>query len=360
MATYKERVKLGDKEKWVSGHSRQELHLAIAQVLMENGLLDDCLTKAKPQIPTVREFVEQTYQKTYIDVLAPKTVENYKIYIKLNILPFLGDMQLDEVTVSTIQQFYNWMATAASRGRKKNLNRRTIERIGGLTSRIFKVAFEMKLIEDIPFKNTLLRIHAEEAGHHKPLPDNEIHRIKQRISQLTEPRERLYMGLLCYTGMRVEEILGLRWEDVHLPERYCEITHTVTYPGNNKACYRKGGKSTYASRTVILPEPLIAFLKSTPNQTGFLLGGETPLCCSTYQRMRKSAFKNLGIEGFDNHDFRTTFATQLCEQGISSKEVADLLGHADTRMVETVYARRRHEGVMKHSVLINQMNSAYQ
>jgi len=75
--------------------------------------------------------------------------------------------------------------------------------------------------------------------------------------------------------------------------------------------------------------------------------------------MRRKAFVNLGIKGFNNHDFRTTFATQLCELGISSKEVADLLGYADTRMVETVYANRRHEGIMKHSNLINVMNRPY-
>ena len=35
------------------------------------------------------------------------------------------------------------------------------------------------------------------------------------------------------------------------------------------------------------------------------------------------------------------------ESGKSSAQVADLMGHADTRMVERVYARTRHEGVMK-------------
>ncbi len=359
MATYKERVKVGDEEKWVTGHSRQELHLAIAQVLMENGLLDGRIPKEKPAVPTVREFVEQIYQKTYIDPLAPTTVENYAQYLKRNVLPYLGDMRLDEVSVSTIQQFYNWMASAASQGRKKNLNRRSIERIGGFTSRIFKVAFEMGLIPEMPFKNTLLRIRAEEAGHHKALPDEEVHRIKQGIPLLPDPRERVFMGLLAYTGMRQEEILGLQWENIDWNLKYCEITHSVTYPRNSKPCLRKGGKNVHSCRTVILPEPLIAILQSVPHQEGFLLGGDSPLCWATYERIRKKAFANLNIKGFSNHDFRTTYATQLCEMGISSKEVADLLGHADTRMVETVYARRRHEGVMKHSALLNTMNSAY-
>lgn len=32
------------------------------------------------------------------------------------------------------------------------------------------------------------------------------------------------------------------------------------------------------------------------------------------------------------------------------------MGHADTRMVETVYARTRHEGVMKHLDFIEKLN----
>lgn len=36
--------------------------------------------------------------------------------------------------------------------------------------------------------------------------------------------------------------------------------------------------------------------------------------------------KLLGIEGYNNHDFRTTFGTQLKENGMTSAQVADLLG----------------------------------
>ncbi len=210
-------------------NSRHELHLAIAQTLIDGGEI--MLPEApKPDIPTVREFVEQVYYKTYIEPLAPKTVDNYSQYLKLNILPFLGDMRLDEVNVSTIQQFYNWMATAAERGRLKNLNARTIQRVSGFTSRIFKVAMEMGLIEDTPFKNTLLTIRAEEAGHHKPLSDEEICRVKRDIPTLPILRDRVYMGLLAYTGMRLEEILGLQWDTVDLEGRYCTITQTSPFP----------------------------------------------------------------------------------------------------------------------------------
>ena len=76
------------------------------------------------------------------------------------------------------------------------------------------------------------------------------------------------------------------------------------------------------------------------------------------QRTYYAAFKALGIyRKFDNHDWRATFGTQLKEQGMSSALVADLLWHADTRMVETVYARRRQEGILKHRQEVESLNA---
>ena len=73
----------------------------------------------------------------------------------------------------------------------------------------------------------------------------------------------------------------------------------------------------------------------------------------TYRR----AFKHLGIVGFCAYDFRTTFATQLKESGMTSSAIADLMGHEATRMVERVYARRRKEGVMKHLSALEARNA---
>ena len=51
------------------------------------------------------------------------------------------------------------------------------------------------------------------------------------------------------------------------------------------------------------------------------------------------------------------YIEELKESGLSSAIVADLMGHADTRMVETVYARTRHEGVMKQLEAVEAINA---
>ena len=87
---------------------------------------------------------------------------------------------------------------------------------------------------------------------------------------------------------------------------------------------------------------------------------EKPISESSWQRLIKSAFGQLKINGkVAPYDFRSTFATQFKEMGVSSAQVADLMGHADSRMVETVYARTRHECVMSQKDMIESLNSDY-
>ena len=116
----------------------------------------------------------------------------------------------------------------------------------------------------------------------------------------------------------------------------------------------------HSVRDFILPEALIEILRPLQQPSGFVIHGkdpETPAPFSTLRRIFQGAFKELGIFGkYDNHDWRATFGTQLKDSGLTSAQIADLLGHADTRMVETTYAPTRHESIMRHEMLLNALN----
>ena len=151
--------------------------------------------------------------------------------------------------------------------------------------------------------------------------------------------------------MRPEEILGLEWKNVNLELGYCNMVQTVTYPTKSKPCIKDGGKTELSVRTIILVPEVVKVLSGVQDKTGFVVHGrdpKSPCPRSTYVKTYTEAFRQLGIKGYEPYDFRTNFATECCEAGLTAKQTADLMGHSDTRMVEKVYAKRRSEGVLQH------------
>lgn len=319
------------------------------------------ILRPERHLPTLSQFIGEIYKPCFMNGLEETTKANYNRYIRLYINPYLGNMPLAAINVAHIQSFYDWMAHGSEHGKQRDLTRSTIDRVGGLTSRMFKVAKELKLVEDTPFKRTLLRNNGCRSGHHKALPDTEVARIKREIPFLEDERQRLYMGLLVYTGMRREEVLGLGWENIHLAEGYGEVRRVVTYPDNTRTVVKDEPKTASSERTFIIPAPLKSLLLPFERERGYVIHGGSPDCPASYstaQRTYHAAFKKLGILGkFNNHDWRSTFGTQLKERGVSSAIVADLLGHADTRMVETTYARTRRDGILKQRETVEALSA---
>lgn len=307
---------------------------------------------------TLQEFVDEVYWPRFTKQLKTTTTTNYSVYLSQYILPYFGDRNIDDVTVADIQAFYDYLAEGKKHGYSKNINRDTIRRIGGLLGRIFGIAEEMGVIDRTPMLKRLLAINAEEGGHHKALPGELVDKVKRELVHLEDDRERIYMALLAYTGMRKEEILGLRWEDVNWEDGTAHIVRAVTYAQKSTPTVSTP-KTKNSARYVILVQPVMDVLTPLKKTHGYILGGDAPLCYSTSQRIASRAFKKLGLEGYNNHDWRTTFGTQLKERGVSTALIADLMGHADTRMVETVYARTRKEGIVGQKAMLEEMNREY-
>ena len=339
----------------ITGKDKRDTDIKFQQFLM--GIT------AKPKTIALKDFIDQTYVPQFTATLSKTTQYSYTQFIELNIKPFFQDASMDEINVASVQEFMNWMATAKSRGRKADLNAATINRVCELLSRMFAIAIDMKIVDDNPVKWKLLHNPGKAAGHHKAASDEDVHAVKTKIPSIPTERERLYAALLVYTGMRKEEVLGLRWENIDLQSRCGEIKQAITYAGSNREPIIKQPKTNASTRVFVIPEPLYQILAPCKKQSGYIIHGRNPEeapCYSTQKRVYESAFKFLGIDKkYTNHDWRSTFGTQLKESGMTSAQVADMLGHSDTRMVETVYARTRRESVLKNAAAVEKINKAY-
>lgn len=316
---------------------------------------------------TFKQFVESTYKPNHMvaPFIAETTQSKYEYNLRRYIYPELGDKQLGSITVNDIQQFRRKMAQASEHGYAKNLTAKSIEDLTGFLNKIFKVAEAMKLIEENPVNRPLLKKVGEQASHHKPLDRTTMERCKKAIPSIRDEKVRLYSALLFFNGggMRPEEILGLRWIDIDLTDGYADVVQAVTYAGTNRHVVVKSTKTPNSTRGVILPSILVSILSNVSNKTGYLIHGrdpQKPIPYTSWQRLYVKMQKELGIKGqYCNYDIRTTYATELIEDGYSSAITAKMMGHKDSRMVETVYAQTRRQGIEQMRSAIEQKNASY-
>lgn len=87
--------------------------------------------------------------------------------------------------------------------------RETILKIKNTISPAFDSAVEDNLIPRNPVKSKRLIIHTHRGKHHKAIPRKTMRQARAKLPHLSQ-RERYIASLLSYTGLRLEEVLGLR------------------------------------------------------------------------------------------------------------------------------------------------------
>lgn len=365
MARQKDRLYLPDgTTKWVSGDTKQEFYNNVTMILapMIMSEIIQSQQNMKGSKITLKEYIETVYKPTYLRALQDTTKETYRQYFELYIYRYLGSFLMTDIDVQIIQAFYNWMAEGSKHGMKNDLNADSISRVAGLLSRVFSIAVASKYIRESPMQVSLLRNPGKKATHHHALVPTAMNSVRTKIPYLEDEQARLFMALLAYTGMRPEEILGMRWEEVNLDEGYANMVRTVTYPRKIMPEVKEAGKTENSIRSIILVPAAVKILQSATKKAGYVVHGKdlnAPCPRTTYVKLYKKTFAELGIEEYSPYDFRSNFATECTEAGFTSKQVADMMGHADTRMVERVYSTKRKEGILQHRARLAELTEKY-
>ena len=338
----------------LSGQNKRETDLRFQEFLQQPTL------PVKSTVKTLKQFILEDYRPAFTTNLSPTTLKTYTFFEEHYIFPNIGDKPLDTITVKDIQTLMDWMAHGETNGLQKNLVAGTIDRLKGHLATIFEIAKEMGLINDTPLKNKLLKNNGDKSGHHKAMLPAEYAEVRKKALTLSNPRHQMYACLLAYTGMRIEEILGLKWELVNLDAGYCFVQDVVTYPDKSLPFVDPDPKTDSSARTVILPPPVVEVFRKHAQPSGFVLSAgrnaQEPMPYVTYQRMYRETFRELGIYGqYNNHDFRASYATWLKENGMEISSAAEIMGHKDTRMMSRVYAPTRHESIIAHQNRINSL-----
>ena len=163
--------------------------------------------------------------------------------------------------------------------------------------------------------------------------------------------------MALHTGMREQELCGLRWKDVDMKASVLHIRNVIGRDGGKM--YEKEPKTGGSRRDVPISPEVAASLSARRAQmteecmdAGIALTPEhhvlgridgSYMSPHSLWREWKAVAKSLGLVGTEGkvpvfHDLRHTFATAAIASGADVKSVSSILGHANAAMTLNIYA----------------------
>lgn len=159
--------------------------------------------------------------------------------------------------------------------------------------------------------------------------------------------------LLClYTGLRVGEICGLKWEDIDFSNKSLVIKRTIIRVKNldsnmkNKTrLIESTPKSETSSRIILIPNFLINLLYEFKNNNDyFILSNDNKLYDPRYlESFYSRVLKKCHIKNNKFHTLRHTFATRSIESKMDIKTLSEILGHSSVEITLKLYVHPTYE-----------------
>jgi integrase len=237
-----------------------------------------------------------------------------------------GNVQLRLISREGIQ---NLLASKLKQG----LSWRTVKHIRTTLGTVLGAAEFWGYIEDNPVRKTRL-------PRRGPQPEKTVlspEQLYSLLQGLPEPSQSL-VWLLVLTGLRIGELLALRWQDVDLSAGLLRVSRTL-YEGHFDE-----PKSQRSRRSIPLGAKSIEILSARKcagtNPEGLVFGTSagTPFDRhNLLNRQLKPTCKKLGFVGVNWHWLRHANATLLDAVGTPLGTVQSLLGHSSSEITREIY-----------------------
>ncbi len=174
--------------------------------------------------------------------------------------------------------------------------------------------------------------------------------------------------LIClYTGLRIGEVCGLKWEDIDFDNKTLEVKRTIqrikntTNNTNNKTILIESSPKSITSRRIVpIADFLIDLLKEFKScDSYYLLSNSEKIYDSRLlESFYKRVLKSCGIKYNNFHILRHTFATRAIESQMDIKTLSEILGHSSIEITLKLYVHPSYE-LKKNSIenLVSYMNN---
>ena len=283
--------------------------------------------KARPQsIRTFGDFVKDDWMPVVLPTLKYATQKHYKYMLDVHLVPSFGKRQLRELSREELQSFL-------SRKLNAGLSWETVHHFKCGLSKILNAAEEWNYITENVAQKTKLprRQYGSERAVLTPV------QVGNLAAALNEPARSITL-LLALTGLRVGELLALRWGSIDLNVRLLRVCETV-YDGHFDQPKTKRGARTIPIGTETAE--ILATLRPAavdPKALVFATGEGLPLeRWNLLRKHLKPAAKKLGLPGVTWHLLRHSHATMLDSVGTPLGTMQSLLGHSTPEITREIY-----------------------
>lgn len=319
------------------GETRMECQVWIKETTRK---IDDGLTY-KGSKTTLEQFILEwlTMKST---TLQPETYRQYKHFALDYIIPELGNVKLIHMRADHIQSMYNKFI-------ENGVGPRSIEYTHSVLRGCLNHAVKVNLLSKNP---------ANGANPPKPKPEEIVVLNESQIqsfmiaAQSLQPEHYALYQLALTTGMRIGEILGLKWEDFDWYRRNLTVRRQLKRDPK-KGFYFSSPKSKAGIRTIKLGEGIVRTMRShyqlkIQQQPDFLPEWReanlafsredgSPIQYRWFYIGYKKLLKAAGLPDMTFHGLRHTAATQMLVNGVDILTVSKRIGHSKPSVTLDIY-----------------------
>lgn len=279
--------------------------------------------------------------------IRPQSRDRYRRIIDLHLEPAFGKLRIREVSPALLDA---WL-----RGQTSGV---------AATSRtVLSGAFSMAARFGLVVSNPMLAVEPVNRPRKevRALTRDEIPRFRAAIAKSENETLIDVVDVALATGLRAGELLALRWEDLHLDEASprLEVSGTLVYSKELGHRRQEEGKTSQARRPVQLSESCATTLRRRREKYGtlpmvFPSGAGSYVWENNFNRWlrewRGEEFKWVTI-----HSLRKTLGSLVYEE-LGPHRAAEVLGHSNSTLTETVYVQRNSAGVAIGDLVDNMLD----
>ena len=295
---------------------------------------------APPGRLTVAEFLQRWLTSYAKPNTAPKTYQRYEELVRIHIVPVLGEVPLSKLRPLHVQAVYREV-------NRKGRSARTALHCHRVLREALQHAVKWQLLS----RNPADAVDAPRAERYE-IPALEADEVRRLLSVAEDNRLGTLIHLAVMTGLRMGELLGLRWRDVDLEHGAIAVRQTCQWLPRQGFIFRSP-KTYRSARPVSVPDGIVERLREhrasqlekrlaagsayESHDLVFANALGTPIHPNTLRDAWIKVAAKAGLK-LRFHDLRHIHASLLLQQGVHPKVVSERLGHSAVGITLDTYS----------------------